>query len=286
MVDISNLRSGTHLIESGFQKMDEGGVIVYVSSVDQALLAEEAGAIAISVIYKIPADLRLQASVARMTDLEILSEIKEHVSIPVIGMVRVGHFAEAEILQSAGVNMIDESEYLTISDPVYHIDKSNYETPFISGAKQLGEALRRINEGASMIRIGGAYGTGDISDSVKHMNRLMGDIRSLRGKDKDELLRYAREIEAPPEILVETAVLQRLPVVTYASDGISTPADAVMMMKLGADGIFVGSGIFKSEKPKEMAHAIVQAVSHYNEPEILAEICKKTGSGMKGNPVA
>jgi pyridoxal 5'-phosphate synthase pdxS subunit len=217
-----------------------------------------------------------------MANPEIVQQIIETVTIPVMAKARIGHFVEAEILEALGVDMVDESEVLTPADPYFHIDKTQFTVPFVCGARNLGEALRRINEGAAMIRTKGEAGTGDVSQAVKHMKQIMGEIRALSGKTREELILVAREIEAPIELVMETAKMQRLPVVNFAAGGIATPADAALMMRLGADGVFVGSGIFKAENPVKMAKAIVEAVNNYDNPTKLAEISKGIGSGMKG----
>lgn len=217
-----------------------------------------------------------------MADPQIITDIIESVTIPVMAKARIGHFVEAEILQALGVDMVDESEVLTPADDRFHIDKTQFTVPFVCGARNLGEALRRINEGAAMIRTKGEAGTGDVREAVRHMKQITGEIRTLAGKTKEELMFTAREIEAPIELVIETAQLQRLPVVNFAAGGIATPADAALMMRLGADGVFVGSGIFKAENPELMAKAIVEAVNNYDNPEKLAEISKGIGGGMKG----
>src|SRR5674536_313908 len=227
--------------------MQKGGVIMDVTTAEQAIIAEKAGAVAVMALHAVPADIRKAGGVARMADPLIISEIIDAVSIPVMAKTRIGHFIEAEILEALGVDMIDESEVLTPADEQFHIDKLRFTTPFICGARDLGEALRRINEGAAMIRTKGEAGTGDVSQAVKHMKQIMGEIRALPGKTREELIMVAREIEAPIELVVETAKMQRLPVVNFAAGGIATPADTALMMRLGADGVFVGSGIFKAE---------------------------------------
>ncbi|MBP2029305.1 pyridoxal 5'-phosphate synthase pdxS subunit [Methanohalophilus levihalophilus] len=284
-MELENLRHGTELIKRGFAKMQKGGVIMDVTNADQARIAEEAGAVAVMALQAVPADIRKAGGVARMADPVIVSEIVETVTIPVMGKARIGHFVEAEILEALGVDMVDESEVLTPADNKYHIDKTQFTVPFVCGARNLGEALRRINEGAAMIRTKGEAGTGDVSEAVKHMKKIMGEVRELAGKNKEELMMVAREIEAPIELLMETAEMQRLPVVNFAAGGIATPADAALMMRLGSDGVFVGSGIFKAENPEQMASAIVEAVNNYDNPEVLAEVSKGIGAGMKGQSV-
>ncbi|MCL7411355.1 MAG: pyridoxal 5'-phosphate synthase lyase subunit PdxS [Methanosarcinaceae archaeon] len=281
-MELEKLRHGTKLIKRGFAKMQKGGVIMDVTTPEQAKIAEEAGAVAVMALKSVPSDIRKAGGVARMADPEVTSAIINAVTIPVMAKARIGHFVEAEILQALGADMIDESEVLTPADNFYHIDKTAFTVPFVCGARNLGEALRRINEGAAMIRTKGEAGTGDVSEAVTHMKQIMGEIRELKGKNKEELIMVARDIEAPIELVLETAKMQRLPVVNFAAGGIATPADAALMMRLGADGVFVGSGIFTAEKPEAMAKAIVEAVNNYDKPEVLAEVSKGIGSGMKG----
>jgi len=278
---LENLRFGTDLIKLGFAKMQKGGVIMDVVSADQAIIAEKAGAIAVMALHAVPADIRKAGGVARMADPAIIEEIMNAVTIPVMAKVRIGHFAEAEILEALGVDMIDESEVLTPADDD-HIEKKRFKVPFVCGARNLGEALRRIDEGAAMVRTKGEAGTGDVREAVRHFKAIMGEIRSLKGKNDEELRAVAYEIKAPFELVKETATLQRLSVVNFAAGGIATPADAVLMMKLGADGVFVGSGIFKSENPQRMAEAIVGAVEFYDDPKKLVQISKGLGEPMKG----
>ncbi|CAJ37847.1 pyridoxal 5'-phosphate synthase lyase subunit PdxS [Methanocella arvoryzae] len=279
---MEELRHGTSLIKRGFAKMQKGGVIMDVTNKEQALIAEEAGAVAVMALQAVPADIRKAGGVARMADPFIVQEIIDAVTIPVMAKARIGHFVEAEILQAIGVDMVDESEVLTPADDKYHIDKTKFTVPFVCGARNLGEALRRIEEGAAMIRTKGEAGTGDVSEAVKHMKQIQGEIRELKGKTHEELSRYARTIEAPAALVIETAQMQRLPVVNFAAGGVATPADAALMMRLGADGVFVGSGIFKSENPEKMAKAIVEAVNNYDNPAKLAEVSKGIGNPMKG----
>lgn len=281
-MELEKLRHGTDLIKRGFARMQKGGVIMDVTTPEQAKIAEEAGAVAVMALQAVPADIRKAGGVARMADPEIIAAIIDTVTIPVMAKARIGHFVEAEILQALGVDMVDESEVLTPADNLYHIDKTDFTVPFVCGARNLGEALRRINEGAAMIRTKGEAGTGDVSEAVRHMKQIMGEIRELAGKTKEELIKVARDIEAPIELVLETAEMQRLPVVNFAAGGVATPADAALMMRLGADGVFVGSGIFKAEKPEKMAAAIVEAVNNFDKPEVLAEISKGIGAGMKG----
>jgi pyridoxal 5'-phosphate synthase pdxS subunit len=281
-VDIEKLHRGTELVKRGFAKMQKGGVIMDVTTAEQAIIAEKAGAVAVMALHAVPADIRKAGGVARMADPLIISEIIDAVSIPVMAKTRIGHFMEAEILEALGVDMIDESEVLTPADEQFHIDKLRFTTPFICGARDLGEALRRINEGAAMIRTKGEAGTGDVSEAVRHMHVIMGKIRELKGKSEQEIGLVAREIQAPADLTAETAEMQRLPVVNFAAGGIATPADAALMMRMGADGVFVGSGIFKSEQPEVMAKAIVEAVNSFDDPKALAEISKGLGLPMKG----
>ncbi len=286
IVDLENLRHGTELLKRGFAKMQKGGVIMDVTTPEQAVIAEQAGAVAVMALHPVPADIRKAGGVARMADPLVISEIMKAVSIPVMAKVRIGHFVEAEILEALGVDMIDESEVLTPADDQYHIDKLEFTTPFVCGARDLGEALRRIDEGAAMIRTKGEAGTGDVAEAVRHMRAIMGKIRELKGKTNQELMMIAQDIKAPHALIVETAELQRVPVVNFAAGGIATPADAALMMKLGADGVFVGSGVFKSEHPAVMANAIVAAVQNYDDPKALAEISKGLGLPMKGLSVS
>ena len=281
-MDIEKLHRGTELLKRGFAKMQKGGVIMDVTTAEQAIIAEKAGAVAVMALHAVPADIRKAGGVARMADPLIVSQIIDAVSIPVMAKTRIGHFVEAEILEALGVDMIDESEVLTPADEQFHIEKLRFTTPFVCGARDLGEALRRINEGAAMIRTKGEAGTGDVSEAVRHMHAIMSKIRELKGKSEQELGRVAREIEAPAELTAETAEMQRLPVVNFAAGGIATPADAALMMRMGADGVFVGSGIFKSEQPEVMAKAIVEAVNNFDDPRALAEISKGLGLPMKG----
>ncbi len=281
-MDIEKLHHGTELVKRGFAKMQKGGVIMDVTTAEQAIIAEKAGAVAVMALHAVPADIRKAGGVARMADPLIISEIIDAVSIPVMAKTRIGHFMEAEILEALGVDMIDESEVLTPADEQFHIDKLRFTTPFICGARDLGEALRRINEGAAMIRTKGEAGTGDVSEAVRHMHVIMGKIRELKGKSEQEIGLVAREIQAPADLTSETAEMQRLPVVNFAAGGIATPADAALMMRMGADGVFVGSGIFKSEQPEVMAKAIVEAVNNFDDPKALAEISKGLGLPMKG----
>ena len=279
------MQKGTDVLKEGFAKMTKGGVIMDVVNAEQAAIAEDAGAVAVMALEKVPADIRKAGGVARMADPAITQEVVDAVSIPVMAKCRIGHIAEAQILETLGVDMIDESEVLTPADDVYHINKKEFTIPFVCGARNLGEALRRIDEGAAMIRTKGEPGTGNIIEAVRHMRKVMGEIRTIQGLDEEEIWRYAREIEAPIDLVRETAKLGKLPVVNFAVGGVATPADAALMMQLGAEGVFVGSGIFKSGDPKKRARAIVEAVTHYNDPKIIAELSEDLGEAMVGiNP--
>lgn len=262
--------------------MTKGGVIMDVVNAEQAEIAENAGAVSVMALEKVPADIRASGGVARMADPAKVTEIIDAVSIPVMAKARIGHFVEAQILQSLGVDMVDESEVLTPADEKYHIDKKKFTIPFVCGARNLGEALRRIDEGAAMIRTKGEAGTGNIVEAVRHMRMIMGGIRELQNKDEEELWSVAREIEAPLELVKETAKLGRLPVVNFAAGGVATPADAALMMQLGSDGVFVGSGIFKSEEPEKIAKAIVEATTHFEDADLLAEVSRDLGKAMPG----
>jgi pyridoxal 5'-phosphate synthase pdxS subunit len=273
---------GTEVLKKGFAKMTKGGVIMDVVNAEQAVIAEESGAVSVMALEKVPADIRATGGVARMADPSKVTEIIDAVSIPVMAKVRIGHFVEAQVLETLGVDMIDESEVLTPADERYHIDKKQFTIPFVCGARDLGEALRRIDEGAAMIRTKGEAGTGNIVEAVRHMRRIQGTIREIRNKDEEELWSVARELESPIELVKETAKLQRLPVVNFAAGGVATPADAALMMQLGADGVFVGSGIFKSENPEIVAKAIVEATHHFNEPEVIAKVSRDLGKAMPG----
>jgi pyridoxal 5'-phosphate synthase pdxS subunit len=281
VLELENLRFGTELLKRGFAKMQKGGVIMDVTTPEQAAIAENAGAVAVMALHAVPADIRKMGGVARMADPTIIEAIINSVTIPVMAKARIGHFVEAQILEALGVDMVDESEVLTPADQ-FHIEKAKFTIPFVCGARNLGEALRRIKEGAAMIRTKGEAGTGDVSQAVLHMRMIQGQIRSLKGMDDLQLMKVAREIEADHDLVVECARLQRLPVVNFAAGGVATPADAALMMMLGADGVFVGSGIFKSEEPEAMASAIVQAVHNFDNPQILAKASKGLGAAMKG----
>ena len=263
-------------------QMLKGGVIMDVTTPEEALIAEKAGACAVMALERVPADIRKAGGVARMSDPEMIKEIQKAVSIPVMAKVRIGHFVEAQILESLEVDYIDESEVLTPADDRFHIDKTKFQVPFVCGAKNLGEALRRIQEGASMIRTKGEPGTGDIIEAVKHMRRMNEEIRRIAGIDKSELYNCAKELGVPYELLKYVHENKKLPVVNFAAGGVATPADAALMMQLGCDGVFVGSGIFKSGDPAKRAAAIVKAVTNYNNPKILAEISEDLGEAMVG----
>ncbi len=274
--------TGTDKVKRGLAQMLKGGVIMDVTNAEQAEIAEEAGAVAVMALERVPADIRAQGGVARMADPKKIKEIMSAVSIPVMAKVRIGHFVEAQILEALGVDFIDESEVLTPADEKYHINKHAFKVPFVCGARDLGEALRRIAEGAAMIRTKGEAGTGNVVEAVRHMRQIMDEIRSLVLLLDDELVTKAKELGAPLEVLMETKRLGRLPVINFAAGGIATPADAALMMHLGADGVFVGSGIFKSKDPRKRARAIVLAVTYYDDPYVLAEISEDLGEPMPG----
>lgn len=276
------MKKGTDILKEGFAKMTKGGVIMDVVNANEAAIAEDAGAVAVMALEKVPADIRASGGVARMADPNKVQEIVETVSIPVMAKARIGHIAEAQILQTLGVDMIDESEVLTPADEEYHINKKEFTIPFVCGARNLGEALRRIDEGAAMIRTKGEPGTGNIVEAVRHMRRVSSEIREIQGKNEEELRNFARFIEAPFPLVKEVAKTGNLPVVNFAAGGVATPADASLMMQLGSDGVFVGSGIFKSENPEEFAKAIVEATANYDKPEVLADVSRGLGEAMKG----
>lgn len=273
---------GTTLVKTGLAEMLKGGVIMDVTTSEQAKIAEDAGAVSVMALERVPADIRAQGGVARMTDPAIIEQIMEAVSIPVMAKVRIGHFVEAQILESMGIDYIDESEVLTPADEKYHVNKWKFKVPFVCGATNLGEALRRIGEGAAMIRTKGEAGTGNVIEAVRHMRTIHDEIARLASLPEEELMTEAKNLGAPYELIKMIAADKKLPVVNFSAGGIATPADAAMMMQLGADGVFVGSGIFKSENPARRAHAIVQAVTHYNNPEILAKVSKSLGDAMPG----
>ena len=269
-------------LNKNLAQMLKGGVIMDVSTPEQAVIAESAGACAVMALERIPADIRAAGGVSRMSDPKMIKEIQNCVSIPVMAKVRIGHIAEAQILEAIEIDYIDESEVLSPADDIYHIDKKQFKVPFVCGARDLGEALRRINEGAAMIRTKGEPGTGDIVQAVRHMRKIMSEIRSLTSKSKDELYEAAKELAVPYELVQYVANNGKLPVVNFAAGGVATPADAALMMQLGAEGVFVGSGIFKSGDPAKRAKAIVKAVSNYESPKILAEISEDLGAAMVG----
>jgi len=273
---------GTFTVKKGLAQMLKGGVIMDVVTAEHARIAEQAGAVAVMALERVPADIRAHGGVARMSDPALIQEIMETVSIPVMAKCRIGHFVEAQIIEALGVDFIDESEVLTPADEAHHIDKHVFKIPFVCGCRNLGEALRRIGEGAAMIRTKGEAGTGDIVEAVRHARSVLGAIRRLKNMPDDELMTFAKEIGAPFGLIKETKALGHLPVVNFAAGGIATPADAALMMQLGVDGVFVGSGIFKSTDPPLRAKAIVESVTHYNDPNILAEISKGLGEPMVG----
>ena len=273
---------GTFRVKKGMAEMQKGGVIMDVTNEEQARIAEAAGAVAVMALERVPADIRAAGGVARMADPEIILRIMDAVTIPVMAKCRIGHFVEAQILEALGVDYIDESEVLTPADEHYHIDKRKFTVPFVCGCRDLGEALRRIGEGASMLRTKGEPGTGNVVEAVRHMRRVMDQIRQVQSTPDEELMTLAKELGAPHELLLEVKRLGALPVVNFAAGGIATPADAALMMQLGADGVFVGSGIFKSENPEKRARAIVEATLHYDDPERLAAVSRGLGEAMPG----
>jgi pyridoxal 5'-phosphate synthase pdxS subunit len=278
--------TGTLRVKTGLAEMLKGGVIMDVTTADQARIAQDAGAVAVMALERVPADIRAEGGVARMADANKVAEIMEAVSIPVMAKARIGHFVEAQILQALGVDYVDESEVLTPADEEHHIDKWQFTVPFVCGARDLGEALRRIAEGAAMIRTKGEAGTGDVVQAVRHMRKIQGQIRHLSGLRGDEVVHLAKELGAPLELIRQVAASGKLPVVNFAAGGIATPADAALMMQLGADGNFVGSGIFKSEDPAPRARAIVEATTYYQDPDILAKVSRGLGEPMRGLDVA
>lgn len=269
-------------LNKNLAQMLKGGVIMDVTSAQEALIAQEAGACAVMALERVPADIRKNGGVARASDPKMIKEIQAAVSIPVMAKVRIGHFVEAQILEALAVDYIDESEVLTPADPVYHIDKTRFKVPFVCGAKNLSEALRRISEGASMIRTKGEPGTGDVIEAVRHMRLMNSEIRRIHSLDRSELFHAAKELQVPLHLLEYVHEFKRLPVVNFAAGGVATPADAALMMQLGCDGVFVGSGIFKSGDPRKRAAAIVRAVTHFNDPAILAEVSEDLGEPMVG----
>jgi len=276
------VEKGSHTVKKGLAQMLKGGVIMDVVTPEQAKIAEEAGACAVMALERVPADIRAAGGVARMADPSVIQRIMDTVSVPVMAKCRIGHFAEALVLEALGVDYIDESEVLTPADETHHIDKWPFKVPFVCGCRDLGEALRRIGEGAAMIRTKGEAGTGNIVEAVRHMRAVMDGIRKLHCLPQDELMAEAKALGAPFELVKEVHEAGRLPVVNFAAGGVATPADAALMMHLGAEGVFVGSGIFKSEDPDRRARAIVKAVTHYNDPAIVAEVSRGLGEPMRG----
>jgi pyridoxal 5'-phosphate synthase pdxS subunit len=279
---MSNNENATPLVKRGLAEMLKGGVIMDVVTAEQAKIAEDAGAVAVMALERVPADIRAQGGVARMSDPDLIEQIINTVSIPVMAKARIGHFVEAQVLQSLEVDYIDESEVLSPADYVNHIDKWKFEVPFVCGATNLGEALRRITEGAAMIRSKGEAGTGDVSEATKHIRTISSEIRALASKTEDELYVAAKELQAPYALVKEVAQTGKLPVVLFVAGGVATPADAAMMMQLGADGVFVGSGIFKSGNPAARAAAIVKATTFYDDPKVIAEVSRGLGEAMVG----
>ena len=281
-----NEQVATFAVKKGLAQMLKGGVIMDVVTPEHARIAEDAGAVAVMALERVPADIRAQGGVARMTDPELILKIMDAVSIPVMAKCRIGHFVEAQILEAIGVDYIDESEVLTPADEQHHINKHDFKVPFVCGARNLGEALRRTGEGAAMIRTKGEAGTGDVVEAVRHARAVLGEIRRLQNLPEEELMSFAKEIGAPYELVMETRSLGRLPVVNFAAGGIATPADAGLMMQLGVDGVFVGSGIFKSGDPARRAAAIVKATTHFHDPYILAEVSRNLGEPMVGRQIS
>jgi pyridoxal 5'-phosphate synthase pdxS subunit len=273
---------GTFTVKKGLAQMLKGGVIMDVVTAEHAKIAQEAGACAVMALERVPADIRAAGGVARMSDPELILEIMDAVTIPVMAKCRIGHFVEAQVLEAIGVDYIDESEVLTPADETNHIDKHPFKVPFVCGCRDLGEALRRISEGAAMIRTKGEAGTGNVVEAVRHMRQVMGDIRRIQNMQDDELYAEAKRLGAPVELVREVKELGRLPVVMFTAGGIATPADAALMMQLGADGVFVGSGIFKSNNPEARAKAIVKATTHFRDASIIAEVSKGLGEAMRG----
>jgi pyridoxal 5'-phosphate synthase pdxS subunit len=278
-------QTGTIAVKRGLAQMLKGGVIMDVVTPEHAKIAEDAGACAVMALERVPADIRAQGGVARMSDPDMILKIMETVSIPVMAKCRIGHFVEAQVLEAIGVDYIDESEVLTPADEAHHVNKHDFKVPFVCGCRNLGEALRRIAEGAAMIRTKGEAGTGDVVEAVRHARAVLGDIRRLQTMADEEVFAYAKEIGAPYELVNETKELGRMPVVNFAAGGLATPADAAMMMQLGVDGVFVGSGIFKSGNPAARAKAVVEATTHFRDAHIIAEVSKNLGEPMVGRQV-
>jgi len=274
--------TGTERVKRGMAEMQKGGVIMDVVNAEQAKIAEAAGAVAVMALERVPSDIRAAGGVARMADPTITEEVLSAVSIPVMAKARIGHIVEARVLEAMGADYIDESEVLTPADDVYHMNKSDFTVPFVCGCRNLGEAARRIGEGASMLRTKGEPGTGNIVEAVRHMRQVQSEIRKVSSMSRDEVMTYAKEIGAPFELLLEIREEGRLPVVNFAAGGIATPSDAALMMELGADGVFVGSGIFKSDNPEKFAKSIVEATTHYQDYKLIAELSKGLGTAMKG----
>ena len=275
-------QTGTDKVKQGLAQMLKGGVIMDVVTPEQAKIAEDAGAVAVMALERIPADIRATGGVSRMSDPDMIEGIMQAVTIPVMAKVRIGHFVEAQILEALGIDYIDESEVLTPADEEHHINKHKFKVPYVCGCRNLGEALRRVGEGAAMIRTKGEAGTGDVVEAVRHARAVNSEIRRISTMDEDELFTYAKEIRAPYHLVKETAELGRLPVVNFAAGGVATPADAALMMQLGVDGVFVGSGIFKSGDPAKRAKAIVEATTHFNNPEVLLKVSRDLGEAMVG----
>jgi pyridoxal 5'-phosphate synthase pdxS subunit len=276
------MEKATWTVKKGLAAMLKGGVIMDVVTPEHAKIAEAAGAVAVMALERVPADIRAQGGVARMSDPQLIQSIKESVSIPVMAKCRIGHFVEAQVLEALAIDYIDESEVLTPADEAHHVDKNKFKIPFVCGARDLGEALRRIAEGAAMIRTKGEAGTGNIVEAVRHMRAIMSAIRRVQGMAREELAAEAKAIGASYDLLLEVAETGKLPVVNFSAGGIATPADAALMMQLGAEGVFVGSGIFKSDNPEERARAIVKATTHFDNPAIIAEVSKGLGGAMRG----
>ncbi|WP_099158955.1 pyridoxal 5'-phosphate synthase lyase subunit PdxS [Virgibacillus ndiopensis] len=274
--------TGTERVKRGMAEMQKGGVIMDVVNAEQAKIAEQAGAVAVMALERVPSDIRAAGGVARMAEPRITEEVMNAVSIPVMAKARIGHIVEARVLEAMGVDYIDESEVLTPADEVYHLKKSDFTVPFVCGCRNLGEAARRIGEGASMLRTKGEPGTGNIVEAVRHMRQVQSEIRQLSAMSEDEVMTFAKNIGAPYELLLQIRLDGRLPVVNFAAGGVATPADAALMMELGADGVFVGSGIFKSENPGKFAKAIVEATTHYTDYKLIGELSKGLGTAMKG----
>ena len=280
-----NKQTGTVALKRGLAQMLKGGVIMDVVTPEHARIAEDAGACAVMALERVPADIRASGGVARMSDPEIILKIMDTVSIPVMAKCRIGHFVEAQVLEALGIDYIDESEVLTPADEANHVNKHDFKVPFVCGCRNLGEALRRLAEGAAMIRTKGEAGTGDVVEAVRHARSVLGEIRKLQTMVDEELFTFAKEIGAPYELVKETKELGRMPVVNFAAGGIATPADAALMMQIGVDGVFVGSGIFKSGDPAKRAKAIVEATTHYRDPQIIAEVSRNLGEPMVGRQV-